>query len=74
MSVSARNADVVGRLKRRCAGGHYSWPTLYEAVMGEPFTYECSPTESEAKFAERLMADEQFWIVALCRAECQFLW
>lgn len=56
MNMSTRNADVVSRLKHRCAGGHYSWPTLYEAVMGEPFSYECSPTESEAKFAERLIS------------------
>lgn len=54
--MPAQNADVVSRLERMCAGGHYSWPTLYEAVMGERFSYECSPTESEAKFAERLIS------------------
>ena len=49
------NSDTVKRLME-LQGGHYSWPTLYEAVTGDPFDYHCPPSKGEEVFIERLIS------------------
>ena len=54
-TLGGDNSDTVKRLMK-LQGGHYSWPMLYEAVTGDPFDYECSPSESEEVFIEKLIS------------------
>ena len=48
------NSDAMRRLWQ-LRGGHYGWPTLYEAVTGEGFTKELSASETETAFIEKLI-------------------
>lgn len=54
-TLGGDNSDTVKRLME-LQGGHYSWPTLYEAVTGDPFDYHCSPSKSEEVFIEKLIS------------------
>lgn len=54
-TLGGDNSDTVKRLMK-LQGGHYSWPRLYEAVTSDPFDYECSPSESEEVFIEKLIS------------------
>ena len=54
-TLGGDNSDTVKRLMK-LQGGHYSWPRLYEAVTGDPFDYDCSPSESEEVFIEKLIS------------------
>ena len=53
-TLGGDSSDTVKRLME-LQGGHYSWPTLYETVTGDPFDYHCPPSESEAVFIKKLI-------------------
>lgn len=53
-TLGGDSSDTIKRLME-LQGGHYSWPTLYEAVTGDPFDYHCSPSKSEEAFIEKLI-------------------
>lgn len=48
------NPDVLQRLES-LRGGHYNWPRLFEAVVGDSYSDEWSPSESEELFIEYLI-------------------
>lgn len=54
-TLGSDNSDTVKHLMK-LQGGHYSWPMLYEAVTGDPFDYDCSPSKSEEVFIEKLIS------------------